>query len=67
MPPRLYDTVTELAKLEDRTKSELIREAVRQYAWSRNLRRIQDYGQEKAEDLGIVEADIETLVDDERE
>ena len=67
MPPRLYDTVTRLAKREDRTKSELIREALRQYVWSRNLRDIQDYGREKAAEMGITENDLETLVDDERE
>ena len=67
MPPRLYDTVTKLAKREDRTKSELIREALRQYVWSRNLQGIQDYGREKAAEMGITENDLETLVDDERE
>ena len=67
MPPRLYDTVTKLAKREDRTKSELIREALRQYVWSRNLRDIRGYGQKKAGELGITENDLETLVDEERE
>jgi len=67
MPPRLYNTVTKLAKREDRTKSELIREALRQYVWSRNLRDIQGYGQKKAGALGITENDLETLVDEERE
>ena len=67
MPPRLYDTVTKLAKREDRTKSELIREALRQYVWSRNLRGIQDYGRKKAGELGMTENDLETLVDEERD
>ena len=67
MPPRLYETVTKLAKREDRTKSELIREALRQYVWSRNVRDVQDYGRERAAELGITEDDLETLVDEERE
>ena len=67
MPPRLYNMVTKLAKKEDRTKSELIREALRQYVWSRNLRGLQDYGQEKSRELGITEDDLEALVDEERD
>jgi CopG family transcriptional regulator/antitoxin EndoAI len=51
------------AREENRTKSELIREALRRYLEGRRLRKLQAYGAKRAEELGIVgEEDVDRLV-----
>lgn len=54
------------AKEEARTKSELIREALRQYLWGRRWKALRQYGEQKARELGIREEDVDDLVHDAR-
>ena len=53
-------------KEEDRTMSGLIREALRLYMQEAEGRRIQRYGQRRAQEQGIAPEDVERLVDDYR-
>lgn len=67
LPPELSDLAERLAKEEGRTRSELFREALRQYAASKTRwRQIQAYGSQKAKQLKIAEEDIERLVQEYR-
>lgn len=53
MPPDMARRVTKLAKEENRTKSELFREAFRLYEWKRDWAKIRAWGQETAKKMGI--------------
>ena len=55
-----------IAKEENRTRSELIREALRRYIAERELRRLQRYGMKKAKELGLKEEDVQRLIDEYR-
>jgi len=55
-----------VAKEENRTRSQLIREALRRYVAERELRRLQRYGMEKAKELGLKEEDVQRLIDEYR-
>jgi AbrB family looped-hinge helix DNA binding protein len=55
-----------IAKEENRTRSELIREALRRYIAERELRRLQRYGMKKATELGLKEEDVQRLIDEYR-
>jgi len=56
--------VTQLAKKERRTKSELVREALRRYLEDREWKAIRAYGAARA--LGITEADVDRLIHEHR-
>jgi CopG family transcriptional regulator/antitoxin EndoAI len=58
--------VEEIMREEGRTKSELLREALRQYMQGQELSRLARYGQQRAKELGINPGDIERLVDEVR-
>ena len=51
--PEFFDEIEKLAKEERRTKSELVREALRCYIAEGELKRLQRYGMKKAEYLGL--------------
>jgi hypothetical protein len=52
----------ELAKRENRTMSELMREAFRLYKREREWNRANAYGRAKAKQLGVTEADVVRLI-----
>lgn len=59
----LYAEIEEIALRENRTKSELVREAFRQYSASRNWSRIRQWGDETAKKLKIRdEQDIDKIL-----
>jgi len=64
--PEFLEEIEKLAKEERRTKSELVREALRRYIAEKELRRLQRYGQKKAMELGLKEEDVQRLVDEYR-
>lgn len=64
LPPNMAQEAEAVAKKEARTKSELVREALRQYLWSARWKNLQAYGQKKAGRLGFREEDVEELVDE---
>jgi len=67
VPPKLYKQVNKWAKKESRTKSEFLREAIRQYIEAREWSELKKYGAQQALKLGIREEDVEDLVDEVRE
>lgn len=70
LPPRVYDEVENLAKEENKTKSELFRDMVRvyeDYLDERRWRRLKKIGEASAKKYEITsEADIEKLVHEAR-
>lgn len=65
LPPQMEREVLKVAKVEQRTKSELIREALREYMLTHRLKEIQRIGAKRASALGIrTEADIERIIDE---
>ena len=63
LPPRLIKEAERVAKEEDRTKSELVREALRMYIEERRWRKLQRQTAIKAQAFGIkTEEDVDRLV-----
>lgn len=60
VPPDMFTAIENAAQMENRTKSDLIREAFRHYQFARQWRLIRQWGEETA-----VRLDLET--DDELE
>ena len=67
LPPKLARQVDKQAAAEGRTRSELFREAVRQYIARRDRwNQIFAYGESVARERGLTEADIDRVVAEER-
>ena len=66
LPPKMAEQVAELTREEGRTKSELFREALRQYIESRERNKLYRYGEIKTRKQGITEKKIESVVDKHR-
>ena len=63
LPPELLRETQRVAREEARTRSELIRDALRQYLTSRRWQRLRQWGAETAERLGLkTEADLQRLL-----
>jgi len=63
IPSRMEEKINELIKKEGTTKSELIREALRQYIEEKELEELVKYGRKKAIEKGVTEDQIEDIVD----
>ena len=62
MPPALAKRVEKIAKEENRTKSELLREAFRRYEFDRDWAKIRAWGEETARRMGIeTDDDVERI------
>ena len=67
LPPKLVKEAEQAAKQENRTKSELVREALGRYLEERRWRKLQKASAEKTRNLGIsTEDDVDRLVHDVR-
>lgn len=66
LPPEMAAQVEEAMRAEGRTKSELLREALRRYLEEREWKRILRYGQSRAIEMGITPEDVERLIDEYR-
>lgn len=65
LPPAMEREALRVAKAERRTKSELVREALRAYVVTQRWRSLQRVGGARARAKGIAsEADIERVVDE---
>lgn len=64
LPPNLLKKAEKAAKEEQRTRSELLREALRKYLEDREWSKIYRYGERRATALGLDEEDVERLVDE---
>ena len=64
LPADLLRETERVAKEETRTRSELIRDALRQYLTSRRWQRLRQCGTESAERLGLkTESDLHLLIE----
>jgi CopG family transcriptional regulator/antitoxin EndoAI len=66
IPEELMRETEEVARAQGKTKSELVRDALRRHVELARLRELQQYGTQRAEERGIGPEDVETLVDDVR-
>jgi CopG family transcriptional regulator/antitoxin EndoAI len=62
LPSRLARETKKIAEKEGRTKSEFIREAVRQYIWLIKWSRLREYGSMKAAELKLRPGNIDATV-----
>ena len=63
VPPEMAEKIKELMKKEGRTRSELIREALRRYVEEQEWKEIYRYGEMKAREKGITEDQVEDIID----
>ena len=62
MPPAMVKRIEKLAKEENRTKSELLREAFRRYEFDSDWAKIRAWGEETARRMGIkTDDDVEHI------
>lgn len=62
MPVEMYKDAETTAKAENRTFSELVREALRRYNWEKLMDEANAYGGPKAQRLGLTEKDVVPLI-----
>jgi len=62
LPSDLVQEAERLAKQEGRTKTEVLREALRRYGEERRWRGLQRYGAGRARKVGVREANVERAV-----
>lgn len=62
LSPSLLKRADKTAREENRTRSELLREALRQYLEAREWRKIYRYGERRARHLGFQDDDVERVV-----
>ncbi len=62
LPSKLLREAEGLARREGRTKSELLREALRRYLDDSRWRELQEFGRARAANLGIKPSDVEKLI-----
>lgn len=68
MPEKFFKQAEKLAKEENRTRSELYREAIRQYIEARRWQKLQRESAERARRLGVTsEEDVEKVIDELRQ
>ena len=60
------EAAEKIAKEENCTRSELMREALRRYIAEMELRRLQRYGLKKAKELSLKEEDVQRFIDEYR-
>jgi len=60
------EAAEKIAKEENRTRSEPMREALRRYIAEMELRRLQRYGLKKAKELSLKEEDVQRFIDEYR-
>ncbi|MYA19020.1 MAG: ribbon-helix-helix protein, CopG family [Chloroflexi bacterium] len=66
LPPEMAERVDQLVEQEGRSRSELLREALRRYIDDCEWQRLLEYGERRARALGIGPEDVERLVDEYR-
>jgi len=67
VPPEMLSRAMALAKKENRTISELVREALRQYERRRSWEETNAYGRGRAKELGIREEDVDRVIHEYRQ
>ena len=67
LSPEMSEKIEKLMKKEGRTRSELIREALRRYVEEQEWKEIYRYGEMKAREKGIMEKDVDRIIHEYRE
>lgn len=67
VPPEMLSRALALAKKENRTISELVREALRQYERRRWWEETNTYGRARAKELGLREEDVDRVTHEYRQ
>jgi CopG family transcriptional regulator/antitoxin EndoAI len=62
LPPTMLKQADKLARKENRTKSELVREALRRYIVQQEYQELQRQGRERARRLGLKQSDVNRLI-----
>jgi len=63
LPPEMDKKISALMKKEGRTRSELLREALRRYMEEQEWKETLRYGRMRAKERGITEDQVEDIVD----
>ncbi|MFN8161487.1 MAG: ribbon-helix-helix protein, CopG family [Solirubrobacterales bacterium] len=66
LPDDLSDRTDEIAELQGRTRSEVVRDALRSYLWRERWAAAARFGRAAAEERGIGPEDVERIVDEAR-
>jgi Arc/MetJ-type ribon-helix-helix transcriptional regulator len=66
IPDELADQADALAVATGKTKSEVVRDALRRHLQHERLASLQRYGRDRAEALGVGPEDVEGIVDEMR-
>ncbi len=66
LPPEMAEDVEKIMKAEGRTRSELLREALRRYIEEREWQHLLRYGEQRARAQGITPEHVEGLVEEYR-
>ncbi len=66
LPPEMAAQMEEVMRLEGRTKSELLREALRRYMEEREWKQLLRYGERQAAQRGLTPENVERLVNEYR-
>jgi CopG family transcriptional regulator/antitoxin EndoAI len=64
IPDDLMREAEAIARAQGKTKSEVVRDALRRYVRLEQLEELRRYGRERAERLGVGPEDVEALVDE---
>jgi metal-responsive CopG/Arc/MetJ family transcriptional regulator len=64
VPDELAAEAEALARATGKTKSEVVRDALRRHVQNEHFAELQRYGRGRAEALGLAPEDVEELVDD---
>lgn len=64
IPDDLADEIDSLAETSGRTRSELVRDALRRQVRQERFTELQRFGQDQAEVAGIGPEDVEALIDE---
>ena len=62
LPEPLLAEIQSAAQAENRSVEEILQEAIRQYLDNRSWTKILGYGQRRAKELGLTEADIDRAI-----
>lgn len=66
LPPEMATKMEEIMREEGRTRSELLREAIRRYVEEREWKQVLRYGGRRAREQSRAPGDVEDLVDEYR-
>jgi predicted transcriptional regulator len=62
LPDELYEQASREAQAQGKTTDEIAQDALTAFLALRRLDRLQEYGQRRADELGLTEADIPRLI-----